>query len=288
LLQRADIPSTLLLRRGSTRASQTLRIREDTLEQELAVSSRGLETLPTASIEGLFITTKANQAVEAFLELRPLLATGAPVVLLTNGMGLYEQLAALYPPAQLFIGTTTEAAWRDADGVIVHAGHGQTLVGQPGLATGPSWCQELAQRLDRFSWEPEIERSLWRKLLINCAINPLTAIHNCRNGELLTNKAWLAQALAVCDEFAAVANGRGMPDIGAQAREIALAVMASTAANQSSMLQDIQQGRETEIDYITGWLCTEAQRLQLPCPHNQALLEQVHSLSRSTRDNIAP
>jgi 2-dehydropantoate 2-reductase len=224
--------------------------------------------------------------VAAFQELRPFLAPGAPVVLLTNGMGLYEQLATLHPPAQLFIGTTTEAAWRDTDGVIVHAGRGQTLVGQVGVATGPGWCQELADRLDRFSWEPEIEQNLWRKLLINCAINPLTAIHNCRNGELLENEAWLNQAMAVCDEFAAVARSRGMPAIALQARETALAVMASTAANQSSMLQDIQHGRETEIDYITGWLCDQAQRLELPCPQNHALLQQVRSLSRNTGDKI--
>jgi 2-dehydropantoate 2-reductase len=54
--------------------------------------------------------------------------------------------------------------------------------------------------------------------------------------------------------------------------------MHATAANQSSMLRDVLQGRPTEIDYITGYLCSEADRLGVPCPANQQLLNQVRLL----------
>ena len=114
--------------------------------------------------------------------------------------------------------------------------------------------------------------------MINCAINPLTAIHRCRNGELLDKDEWRQQAEMVCAELAAVSRARGQAELAETIRNQAFAVMRSTAANQSSMLRDVLHGRATEIDYITGYLCREAERLGIPCPANQQLLKQVHLL----------
>ncbi len=277
-LQRAGIPVRMLLRPAMWVPSGPIVLIEGDDRSELPVERVSLDQLQVGSIEGLIITTKANQALAAFEQALPNLASDAPVVLLHNGMGVYEEIAARHPELSLYCGTTTEGAWLDDDGSLVHAGAGDTLFGCPGIENPPNWFAAFQESSERFNWEPDIERSLWRKLVINCAINPLTAIHRCRNGALLQEADLVQEAELVCAELAEVTRARGDSELADQVREQAFAVMHSTAENQSSMLQDVLRGRQTEIEYITGYLCREAERLGVPCPLNQALLEKVRQL----------
>ena len=61
-------------------------------------------------------------------------------------------------------------------------------------------------------------------------------------------------------------------------REQVLDVVANTALNRSSMLQDIESGRRSEIDYITGYLCRVAEQHGIAMPINRQLLEQLKAL----------
>jgi 2-dehydropantoate 2-reductase len=194
-------------------------------------------------------------------------------------MGVLEQLSAQDPELNLLAGTTTEGAYIDDD-TLVHAGLGDTLIGRQGQPA-PGWFAPFADSAERISWTADIDDALWKKLLINCAINPLTAMHRCRNGSLLDNPALRAQVELLCEELAAVSAARGSARGASCALNWALAVIQRTADNQSSMLQDVLQGRETEIRYITGYLVSEARRLGVPCPRNAALLAQLDSASLS-------
>ena len=171
--------------------------------------------------------------------------------------------------------------WRRGTGQLVHAGQGETQIGQHDRAGAPGWFAAFADSDQRFSWTPDIAASLWRKLLINCAINPLTALHRCRNGALLANTRHRAELQAVCAELAAVAAARDETALAADIAAQTIAVIRSTAANRSSMLLDVLRGNRTEIDYITGYFCREASRLKLPCPRNRALLAALRRIDRS-------
>ena len=114
---------------------------------------------------------------------------------------------------------------------------------------------------------------LWRKLAINAAINPLTALLRCTNGELAGDPADRVRRL--CTEISAVARAAGMGRAVESLENVVFEVIHNTADNRSSMLQDVEAGRPTEIDYITGWLVEQANRLGMDVPANAALLEQV-------------
>ena len=75
---------------------------------------------------------------------------------------------------------------------------------------------------------------------------------------------------------------RGYPEFAADVSDFAFAVARSTADNRSSMMLDVQSGRRSEIEYITGYLVSEALRLGVACPVNKQLLEQIRA-----RDSIA-
>jgi 2-dehydropantoate 2-reductase len=122
-----------------------------------------------------------------------------------------------------------------------------------------------------------IHQALWKKLAVNCAINPLTALHGCANGELLTQPALRCEFDAVCAELAVILAGLGHADIAPGIAEEAARVARATAANRSSMRQDLEAGRETEIAFITGFLCERAREAGLPCPLNEALFAAVRA-----------
>ena len=126
-------------------------------------------------------------------------------------------------------------------------------------------------------WDPEIDQALWLKLAINCAINPLTALHGCLNGEL-AQAGLSARVTTLCDEIIEISTAAGYAEVTADLHHQVARVIAATAANRSSMLQDVAAGRRTEIDYITGYLLRAAHRHGVAAPHNEALLRSVLEL----------
>ncbi len=170
-------------------------------------------------------------------------------------------------------GITTEGAFRTREGEaerIVPAGAGDTLL-PPGFEPVAAL---LAHAGFRARVEPQIAAARLAKLLVNVAINPLAAIHQVPNGQLLlppyrdtlvqlVREAWpvLRAAGLTLDEQAALDHVR--------------AVAAATASNLASMLQDRMAGRRTEIDALTGTLLALGAAQGKELPTHRALYAQV-------------
>ena len=271
-LARAGADCQLLLR-DAQQERCTLSIEENgTVEQ---VSLRCGPVDDGAPIARLLVTTKAHQALAALASVQQRLDRDASVVLMINGMGLAEEIRQRLPGSRIYCGTTTEGAYRRSRRHIVHAGRGSTLLGSPVGAPKPEWFRlwEIADLDCR--WTDDIDAALWHKLAINCAINPLTALHRCRNGELVADPDLHRAMNALCDEIAAVSRQLGYEDTANELHAVAAQVAAATASNRSSMLQDVAAGQPTEIDYITGYLVARAGALGLSVPRNRALLEAI-------------
>ncbi len=236
-----------------------------------------LDQLSPQSIERLIIATKANQALPAWQQAQEYLSPDAIVILMHNGMGVAAQIQTLNPPVQLYLGITTEAAHFDAAGKLVHAGVGETRIGG-GHQHQPKWFEPLANSEERFIWEADIEASLWRKLVINCAINPLAAINDCSNGVLASDPELRRQVLQVCEELAAITAARSYRQLAQEVTSLAFDVIHATADNQSSMLLDVRRQRVSENEYISGYLVREATRLGVPCPANSKLFEKMREI----------
>jgi len=233
----------------------------------------------TSRISHLLITTKAYDATAAIASIAHRLDDNSHVVLLVNGMGLLEELAKQYPHWNFYAGTTTEGAFRKSPRHIVHAGTGLTKFGQSGRVDPPQWFSDFSQLPIRIVWEPKIDAAAWQKLAVNCAINPLTAIHCCLNGELEKQSLLAAELKLLCEEIAAVALAANQGELAADLHWQVNRVVKDTAANRSSMLQDIQAGRQTEIEYITGYLVRTAQELLVPTPLNRDLLQKIRTMT---------
>jgi len=121
-----------------------------------------------------------------------------------------------------------------------------------------------------------IKREIWRKAVVNAAINPLTAILGCRNGYLLENEHARKLMEGICREGMAVAGGLGV-DIG-DAVEKAMEVARLTADNQSSMLQSLLRKRRTEIDFINGEIVRAGEREGVETPLNSIIVSLVKAM----------
>lgn len=231
-------------------------------------------------IDHLLVATKAQHTLAALQPLLPFLHDNSQVVLLQNGMGQHEAVARLLPRCRIWAATTTAGAWRESAEQLHLVSLGETRIGpwHTGMPVLPDGWATLPAPIIACT---DIRPYLWRKLAINCAINPLTALYHCRNGELLIDTDRLDQLRQVCTEVEKVARALNISLFDIPLHRQAEAVALSTAENLSSMLQDIRQGRATEIEHITGFLCRQAEQLAINIPTNRDLLQRVRKLSQA-------
>lgn len=272
-LQRSGCKTTLAMRAGAQQKSRPVIIERDGVrcEQQLRVVTPDDQEV----ISHLLVTTKAYDVREAVASVAHLVSQESVVLLLVNGMGLAEQVGGDWPHLNIYCGTTTEGAYCIAPQHIHHAGRGETRIGRRGQQDPPPWFAHWARAVDSCTWDANIETALWSKLAVNCIINPLTAVHGCPNGELAQNKELAMQVARLCDEVARISRAAGFAGVAATLPQTVAGVIAGTAGNQSSMLQDAQNGRRTEIDYITGYLLKVADQHCIDAPCNRALLEKL-------------
>lgn len=230
-------------------------------------------------IRRLLVACKAYDAESAVAGVAHRLAPDAELILLQNGLGSQEAVAAQVPQARCISASSTEGAFRDGDWRVVFAGHGYTWLGDASHPVAPFWLDDLEAAKIPHEWSADILTRLWRKLALNCAINPLTVLHDCRNGGLQDHHCEVA---TLCAELTELLERCGQPAAADNLQQEVERVISATAANFSSMYQDVASKRRTEISYLLGHACKVAQRHQLNLPHlqqlQQRLTEHLHSL----------
>jgi 2-dehydropantoate 2-reductase len=232
----------------------------------------------TDPIKKLLITTKAPQTMIAFASIKHRLQSDSAIVILQNGIGIYQELTPYHPAEHIYCAVSTEGAFQQQRYHWVHAGHGETLIGQPKLGAGIQPIQPLFETQLDCKWSNSIAQDQWKKLVINCAINGLTALHNCHNGELISNPDIHIKLQQLCEEISMACNVTEDFELANSIYEDTVKVIEATAENVSSTLQDIQRGQKTEIEYINGYFCRLMEAQGINCQHNRRIWQQVMEL----------
>ncbi|MEB0208161.1 putative 2-dehydropantoate 2-reductase [Pseudomonas sp. CCC3.1] len=273
-LARAGLPVTLILRNPmrlhAYEAARGLTLVEGEHSQRLNVTAQLPET--DEPIQRLLVTCKAYDAEQAVAHIAHRLSPDADVILLQNGLGSQQAVAARVPHARCIFASSTEGAFRDGDWRVVFAGRGHTWLGDIHVGEAPHWLEELQRSGIAHEWSASILSRLWRKLALNCAINPLTVLHNCRNGGL---QAHSDEVNTLCTELCALLEQCDQPEAAVDLTAEVNRVIHATASNYSSMNQDVTQGRRTEISYLLGYACEAARQQSFAVPHLQALHQRL-------------
>ena len=202
------------------------------------------------------------------------------VVTLQNGMGNADRIAQDVDPKKVIAGTTSYGGTMLGPGKIRHAGVGPTTIGmwQEGDSAK---AQCVAAFLSKAGIEThvsaDVKSLVWGKLLINVGINAITALAGIKNGQLLDCESTVGLVKTAVEEAIAVAEAQGIV-VRKDAVSHVLEVAKATAGNRSSMGQDIDNQRPTEIEAINGVVVREAERLGMQAPVNRTLTVLVETL----------
>ena len=235
------------------------------------------------SPELVLVTVKAYDTEEVASILKKSVAPKMRVLSLQNGLGNVENLQRHLGSDSIIAGTTTEGALTTGPGEVVHTGSGMTWVGEMnGTVSERSLIIEMAFRRAGFSTiiSKSIQGVLWTKAIVNSAINPISALTRVRNGDLQKIPQLREVASKVIDEGSAVAQANGIL-LKPSPKSLLEKILVSTPTNKSSMLQDIEARRKTEIRQLNGMISRLGSVVGLSTPFNDLLTKLVLGLETS-------
>ncbi|MDC9720356.1 MAG: 2-dehydropantoate 2-reductase [Gammaproteobacteria bacterium] len=248
---------------------------------------------PLKHIKHLLVCCKSYATMDAIRPWRQHLSGGAQIVLLQNGMGSAQILQRALPKANIYCAISTDGAWRKASFDVVRAGAGETTIGSFSdhlLAEEiPSSIQCLLKASQEtpstprlsIAWHTDIRTPMWHKLAVNSVINALTAIYQCTNGELIDHPQARPRLEQLCVETQDVMARVGIAPLGQGLLHTALRILQQTSHNKSSMLQDCQANRATEIEAINGYIIQQGALYHLPCAGHKQVCEDLRRICAS-------
>lgn len=255
--------------------------RFETIDSESGPVPEGI----TNSCDAAFICGKADSTPVLAQIAEEILTQDGVAISIQNGMGHAQTLAHRLGRERTLGGITTHGAWRDNVGTH-WVGRGRITIGSLDESKPSANAERLIRILDQAGlspeWSQDINTSIWKKLLVNVAINPVCSIAGVRNGALLDVPELWAQAISAMYEAATVATASGADLSELDMEDLLREVAANTANNRCSMLQDIMAGRKTEVDHLCGAVVEMGESVGVPTPRNEMLHALVSGIEISS------
>jgi len=226
-------------------------------------------------------TKSAAEKARILLGPKPFDSDIQTVVTMQNGLGNLEIIhselsknAINSREPRIIQGVTSQGGMVIAPGIVKHTGNGNTAI--HGNPTHPH--VNLIKSLFthggvNVSIADDLESIIWGKLIINAAINPLTALLQYTNEELLKSPEAVELVKKIITEAMNVAQARGTKLPFNDPVEMTMEVLRNTAKNYSSMLRDVQRGVPTEIDFINGAIVKEGEKHGVNVEFNKRIIK---------------
>jgi 2-dehydropantoate 2-reductase len=234
-------------------------------------------------VDAAVVTTKTPGTAWGAATAAKILARDGVALTIQNGLGNYETLVEHLGSERVAVGVIYVGA-QLVKGELRATGPGKVELGRPTMSASRAKLDELGRLLRAGGMDvfvvDDAWPAVWRKVVTNAAVNPLTALIRRTNAELLTDVVASRVADGIAREVARVATASGVPIGEDDAVRQWRAMAALTGANRSSMLQDVEAGRPTEIDAISGAVAHEADRHGVEAPLNRAMTVLVSSLAK--------
>ncbi|WP_319409472.1 2-dehydropantoate 2-reductase [uncultured Desulfosarcina sp.] len=227
-----------------------------------------------------FVFVKTTHTIDVARTAATLSGSAGRVLTLQNGMGNGDVLTERIEPSRIIAGTTSHGATFLRPGAVRHAGMGETVIG-PWSESGIHGAEETAARFNRAGITTrtvaDIRTILWAKLFVNVGINAITALTRINNGQLLDLEQTRRISREAVEEAMAVAHAMGIT-IHEDPVEKMFQAATATAPNRSSMGQDVDYQRLTEIHAINGFIVRMAQQAGVSVPVNRTLTALIETL----------
>ena len=226
---------------------------------------------PLGAADVVLVLVKSPRTTDVAHAAARSLLPGSLVVSLQTGLGNRELLEEACGPDQVAVGVASLTATLLGPG-DVRVAPGRIILGGP--APGVARFAELmaASRLDA-EVSVGIERVLWARLAVTCALN-LSALTGRTHGTLLETPEPCETLLKAAREVGALAQVKGI-DLGGDPAILAVEAAESAAATRAGMSHDLERGARTEVDAQNGAVVLEGRRFGVPTPVNEYLWERI-------------
>lgn len=232
-------------------------------------------------IDLVILCVKAYDTKKAVEMIKPAVGEKTRILTLQNGLGNTEVISEAVGSEKVIGAVTSLGATLLESGRVSWAGKGETVLGRLDGKIPVEMrairelfkCAGLSVRISR-----DIKGLLWSKLIINVGINALSAIVRRPNGSLLESEYTRSVMRDSVTEAVRVAKKKRVKLIYDDPLAKVEAVCEATAANYSSMLQDILHKKKTEIDFLNGVIVRHAKELGIPVPVNAVLVNIIKAL----------
>jgi 2-dehydropantoate 2-reductase len=278
MLARAGAPVMMIGRGAFVEAAKKNGLFLDTVQFKDSVrveASTELKDVRGAEIVLFCVKTTDNAATSRALA--PLLAPGALVVSMQNGVDNVEQIRAA-SGIDALSAVVYVAASVPEPGRVKHSGLGYLIVGPRNSQT-----ERISALFERAGVScriaEDIEGELWAKLTSNCALNAISALGHATYGQIAANPDARKLVETAVYELLAVATAAGVQPSGFSEPQLAVEesfkIATQVTGAYSSTAQDMMRGKRTEIDSLNGYIARRGAALGVPTPIHQVLYTLV-------------
>lgn len=243
-----------------------------------------VEQLQGGDFDLVIVTVKSFDTREVAAQTGKVLGAKTCVILAQNGYGNYEAAAEHIAPEKLLLGRVIFGAETVKPGVSrVTVCADDVILGSPGNLTGYKKVEEIAEILTEAGIPTRasnrVMKFVWGKIIYNSALNSLGAVLEVNYGKLAEMEPSRELMNSIVREIFAVLRAMQeetlWPDAEAYLKDFYEKLVPVTAAHHASMLQDIQRGRRTEIDFLNGAVADLGRRYGVATPVNEAITKLV-------------
>ncbi|HZP82465.1 MAG TPA: 2-dehydropantoate 2-reductase [Chthonomonadaceae bacterium] len=236
-------------------------------------------------VELVIVFVKCYHTEAAVRSAAPLLGPDTVVLSLQNGWGNAPRIATIVGPERVVVGVTYHSATVRAPGRVLHAGKGPTFLGEIGQPVSGR-VQNIAETFQAADIPAlpsnTVLEEIWKKLALNAATLPTSATIGITADRLLDTPEMQGLMQALLKEVVAVANAQGISlDFTERWQAISGLLGRLAPGTKGSMLQDVENRRQTEIDVINGAIVAAGEQTGIPTPYSRAIVALVKALERS-------
>lgn len=230
----------------------------------------------------IFLFVKSYSTAGALADISAYLKNDSLIVSLQNGLGNVEEIKKTFDAERIVFGATTVGASKSSHSTVISGGAGVINIG----CSEQGHLQKVQHLLNSAGFSSytsdDPDYILWHKAVINAGINPIAAILNIPNGRILSDKYTSELQEKIIREAVDAACASGIKLDYAEILNTTRDVCMKTYANICSMLQDLRNGRKTEIESINGKLIEYGESKGLSLPYNRSLYLLIKSMESLT------
>lgn len=242
------------------------------------------ESFKDKQFDLIIITVKSFHTESAIKEIARLFSENTYVCLLQNGFGNYESAIKYIPREKVILGRVIFGAETLGIGVSkVTVIADDVIIGSPENIIPFNIIEKFALLFNNASIptrpSKKVLEYVWAKIIYNSALNSLGALFEVNYGKLAENVYTRKLMNSIIREIFSLLSAMGQKTLWSDAESYIetfyQALVPSTAAHHASMLQDISNGRKTEIDALNGAVVKLAKKYNIQVPVNEIVVEMV-------------